>query len=62
MSKVNLYQLTEEIRELGEKVNYRQYDLFKVLKRELSPLGFWRNRPRGNPAKGYEAMKKKEVK
>ncbi len=29
--------------------------LYKVLKRELSLLGYWRNRPRGNPAKGYKA-------
>jgi hypothetical protein len=31
--------------------------LFKVLKEELTALGYWRNKPRGNPAKGFKVMK-----
>ena len=31
--------------------------LFKVLKEGLSALGYWRNKPRGDPKKGYKAMK-----
>lgn len=31
--------------------------LFKVLKQALGLRGYWKNRPRGNPAKGYKKMK-----
>jgi hypothetical protein len=41
------------------KVMSRQTQLFKVLKEGLSDRGYWRNKPRGNPKKGYEAMKEK---
>ena len=33
--------------------------LYQVLKNELTKLGHWRDRPRGNPAKGWAAMKDK---
>lgn len=33
--------------------------IYKVLKAELSLLGYWRNKPRGNPAKGFQVMKGK---
>lgn len=29
--------------------------LYKVLKEELNALGYWKNRPRGNPYKAKEA-------
>lgn len=35
----------------------RHSELYKLLKYELSMLGYWRNKQRGNPVKGYKAMK-----
>jgi hypothetical protein len=35
--------------------------LFKVLKEELSVLGYWKNQRRGNPKRGYTTMKEKNV-
>jgi len=37
----------------------RSSKLFRVLKTELSKLGYWRNRPRGDPSKGFQSMKNK---
>ena len=58
MTKIDLNQLREEI-----KVMTRNQPLYRLLKEELSKLGFWRNRPRGNPALGYkiqqESLKRK---
>lgn len=34
--------------------------LFKVLKQELQGLGYWQNRPRGNPKAGFRAMKERK--
>jgi hypothetical protein len=42
VSKINLKQLSKEI-----KLLERHQLLYKVLKRELSKLGFWKNKPRG---------------
>lgn len=42
-------QLVKEIRQLE-----RHQLLYRILKRELSLLGYWQNRQRGNPAKGYQ--------
>ena len=48
MTKLDLNQLKLEIQNL-------KYDqkLYKVLKDELSAIGHWKAKPRGNPAKGY---------
>lgn len=35
------------------RVMDRQSPLYKVLKEELGLMGYWQNRPRGNPRKGY---------
>jgi hypothetical protein len=48
----------EELRE-SMKVMSRQTQLFKVLKEGLSERGYWRNKPRGNPKKGYAIMQEK---
>ena len=48
MSKINLEQLTKELHNLE-----RHQQLYKVLKKELSALGYWKNRERGNPSKGF---------
>jgi len=42
-----------ELRQLIHKMT-RHSKIFHVLKEELSLLGYWRNKPRGNPKKGYE--------
>lgn len=42
-------QLTKEVKRLE-----RHQLLYQVLKRELSLLGYWQNRQRGDPAKGYQ--------
>ena len=55
MTKINLIQLSREIRTMS-----RQNVLYKVLKRELTRLGYWRNRPRGNPVKGYKVMRERK--
>jgi len=52
MTKIDLEQLRTEIR--GMK---RHHALYRLLRDELSKLGFWRVRPRGDPAKGYKVSK-----
>lgn len=49
----NLGELRKEIRSMTTRKR-----LFHVLKEELSALGYWRNKPRGDPEKGYETSKK----
>ena len=39
----------------------RRDRFYKVLKEELMALGHWKNKPRGNPSKGYQAMKSKST-
>ncbi len=53
MVKVDLDQLRREIRAIR-----RWHPLYKVLKEELSKLGYWRNKQRGDPAKGYRMRTK----
>jgi len=48
MIKTNIDQLRQDIR-----VMTNQTILYKALKDELTRLGYWHNRPRGNPSKGY---------
>jgi len=50
---VNIDELRDEIRGLS-----RRKRLYKVLKEELSSLGYWKNKTRGNPSKGLEVMLK----
>jgi len=54
MKQMDLKLLSESIR--GMKT---YSPIYKVLKAELSLLGYWRNKPRGNPAKGFQVMKGK---
>jgi protein-L-isoaspartate O-methyltransferase len=56
MSRVDLEQLAKEISQLE-----RHQELFKVLKKELSSLGYWKNRQRGDPAKGYRERGRKSA-
>ena len=48
-SKLDLFQLVKEIRNM----NYRQ-KIYKVLKQELTSLGYWRVKGRGDAKKGYQ--------
>lgn len=45
---------------LREKIRsmHRHSPIFRILKEELSRLGYWKNKPRGNPKAGYEASRK----
>jgi hypothetical protein len=52
MTKIDLDQLAKELKNLQ-----RHQKLYKVLKVELTKLGFWRIKPRGNPSKGWAVMK-----
>jgi hypothetical protein len=48
VTKIDVDQLRKEIRTMN-----RWNILYIVLKEELSVLGFWRNRVRGDPKKGF---------
>ena len=50
--EIDLDRLRTDIRTMTRKSL-----LFKALKQELSELGYWQNRPRGNPKEGYKKMK-----
>jgi len=48
MTEINIEQLTKELQNLK-----RHQELYRVVKRELLALGYWKNKKRGDPAKGY---------
>ncbi len=50
------FQYLKQLEKDLKTLEYHQR-LFKLLKVELDNLGYWQNRPRGNPSKGYKAMK-----
>ena len=52
-TKIDLEQLTKEIRIM----NIRN-KLYKLLKYELGKRGWWKNKKRGNPSKGYKVSRK----
>lgn len=47
-------------KELAEAIQHmtRRQELYRVLKAELSKRGYWRELPRGDPKKGFQASKK----
>lgn len=49
MERIDLQQLAEEIRHMK-----RHQPFYRLLKAELEQLGYWKNRQRGDPAKGYK--------
>ncbi len=55
-TKIDLDRLATEIRDMK-----RYHALYKVLKRELGILGFWRNQKRGNPQLGYKNSNQKRA-
>ncbi len=56
-SKLDLEELRIELQHLN-----RFQKIYMVLKEELGKLGYWRNKARGNPAKGYAMMRTKKAK
>ena len=54
--KIELERLSWEIKHL-----HRSQVLYRVLKRELSLMGYWKNRQRGDPAKGYRERGRKDA-
>lgn len=54
---LDLELLRSKIRKLN-----RQQKLYEVLRDELTPLGYWHKKPRGNPKKGGLASKEKRLK
>ena len=53
-----LGKLREDIRKINPYSDYKS-PLFKVLKEELSRLGYWKNRPRGNKMPPEEHQRRK---
>jgi len=53
-SKINLDQLRKELRELN-----RTKVLYRVLRDELTKLGHWKQKPRGDPVKAFQSRGKK---
>ena len=54
-SRIDHNQLKTEIRQMSVRSN-----LYKLLKAELTGLGYWKQKPRGNPEAGYRASHKDE--
>jgi protein associated with RNAse G/E len=50
-----------ELRQSIRKMTYQQ-GLYRVLRDELTSLGYWHKLPRGNPSAGYKEMKAKRLK
>lgn len=50
---LDLEELRDEIRTMSRKTM-----LYRLLKEELTALGYWRNKIRGNPSRGYEAQQR----
>lgn len=46
----------EELRKAIKSMT-REQAIYKVLKEELSALGYWKSLPRGNPQAGYKKSK-----
>ena len=51
----------KELRQAIKDMTYQQ-GLYKVLRDELTSLGYWHKLPRGNPSAGYKVMKQKRSK
>ena len=42
--------------------NYFRNPIFMVIRDLIRVKGYWKNKPRGNPSKGYKAMREKAEK
>lgn len=54
---IDFNELRLAIRQTFEASNPRMSPLYRLLRDELTQLGHWKGHPRGNPQKGYTAMK-----
>lgn len=52
LNKAERAKLTIEIRQMT-----RDTKLFKLLKTELQAQGYWKNKARGNPQRGYKVSR-----
>ena len=55
--KLDLTEFEETLRNMT-----RQSKAWEIAKRVLGERGYWRNKPRGDPKKGYAMMKDKSKK
>ena len=53
MTKIDIEQLRQEIRKLN-----RHQLLYRVLKEELTRIGHWKLKGRGDPVKAYQSRGK----
>ncbi len=58
---IDLEELRLSIRQTFGASNPRMSPLYQLLRDELRAFGFWRTLPRGNPRKGYDAMKARKT-
>ncbi len=54
---IDLDELREDIRIIFAMKNPRMSALYRLLRDELTRVDHWKGQPRGNPQKGYAAMK-----
>ncbi len=52
-----LKQLENELSNITP--DFRHTELYKLLKERLSYLGYWKNKERGDPQKGFAKMQEK---
>ena len=55
--RLNKGILTEISRQINSK-SFHKTELYKLLRDELSNIGNWRAKQRGNPRAGYQAMQR----
>ncbi len=53
-TKIDLQQLIKEIRTMNSRKQ-----IYQIIKRELKSQGHWKDRGRGDPAKGFRIMRGK---
>lgn len=56
ISRRNIEELMAiDLNELEDAIDNmtRRQEIYRILKRSLERQGYWRNRPRGDPKKGY---------
>jgi hypothetical protein len=54
MIKTDLEVLKSEIRRM-----HRNSPLYRLLRDELTAMGYWKKKPRGKPDKGYQVMRER---
>jgi hypothetical protein len=57
--KLVIEYLKTELSKQGD--SFRHSPIYKLLKEELTTKGNWKAAPRGNPKKGFQAMKDRQI-